>query len=133
VEVVFADREPPGVEAAGGAVVGVVPLPVGVVVLVPAAVVVVVPAPTAAVVVVVLPLDFFFEVLLDPEASACLLEVFFAAFGVDEPQAAAIKPAATTTAVIRSHLARWRGARPGFGLVESVVVCTVVPLIPLLG
>jgi len=126
---VFADREPPGVEDAA-AVVGVVPAVVGVVVLLPpdAVVVVVEPAPAAAVVVVVLPLDFlefleFFFELVPADALACLPVDFFPADGLDEPQAAAIRPATRTTPMICRVRARCRGARPGFGLVESVVVC----------
>jgi hypothetical protein len=134
VDVVFDDREPPGVEDAAAGVVGVVAAATGVVVLLPAdaaTVVVVEPAPAAAVVVVVLPLDFFFGVLVlvDAEASACLPPDFFAADGLDEPQAAAIRPAATTTPMIRSHFATWWGARPGFDLVESMVVCMVVCMV----
>jgi hypothetical protein len=128
VEVVFDDREPPGVDAAA-AVVGVVaPLAVVVVVFVPATVVVVAPA---AAVVVVVPLPLVVVVvllfLLDPEAAVCEPDVFFVAEGLDEPQAAAIRPAATTTPAIRSDVATRRGARSGVGGVESIVGTVIRP------
>jgi len=128
VEVVFEDREPPGVDA-GAAVVGVdvAALPVVVVVFVPnaaaAAVVVVVP-PAAVVVVVPVPLVVVVVLLVDPEAAEC--DVFLAAEGLDEPQAAAIRPAATTTPASLSELPRRRRPRPGVDAMESVVLGTVV-------
>jgi hypothetical protein len=130
VEVVFDDREPPGVDGAAAVVgVDVAALAVVVVVFVPEdpAVVVVVAAPPAAVVVVV-PESVVVVVvlLLDPEASVWLFDDFLEAEGVDEPQAAAINPAATTTPAIRSELARRRPARLGVDPVELVVLGTVV-------
>jgi hypothetical protein len=130
LEVVFDDREPPGVVAAA-AVVGVVAAlaVVAVVVFVPEdpAVVVVVVAPATAVVVVVpVPLVVVVVLLLDPEASAWVFDDFLEAEGVDEPQAAAISPAAATTPAILSELPRGRRARPGVDAMESVVLGTVV-------
>jgi hypothetical protein len=130
---VFEDREPPGVDAAA-AVVGVVVAALAVVVVVlvpedPAAVVVVV-APAAAVVVVVLAVPEV-VVVVDPEA--CLFESdgFLEAEGLDEPQAAAISPAATTTPAILSELPLSRRARLGVDAMESLLLGTVVALVPL--
>src|SRR5580704_14062376 len=107
VDVVFADSEPPGVEAAA-AVVGVVvaALAVVVVVLVPveAAVVVVVAAAAAVVVVVPAPLVVVVVLLFDPEACELECDGFLEAEGSDDPQAAAISPATTTTPAIFSEL-----------------------------
>jgi hypothetical protein len=125
----FDDREPPGVDGAA-AVVGVVAaLVVVVVVLEPdAAVVVVVAAPAAAVVVVLL----VPEVVVVVDAEDCLFvsDDFLEADGVDEPQAAAISPAATTTPAILSELPLWRRARPGVAAM-SLLLGTVVALVPL--
>src|ERR1700677_4192230 len=99
VEVVLAEREPPGVDAAA-AVVGVVAaLAVVVVVLVPvdAAVVVVVAAAAAVLVVVPAPLVVVVVLLFDPEACELECDGFLEAEGSDDPQAAAISPATTTT------------------------------------
>jgi hypothetical protein len=46
--------------------------------------------------------------------------------GLDEPQAAAIRPAAMTTPAILSELPKWRRPRLGVDAVESVVLGTVV-------
>jgi hypothetical protein len=130
VEVVFDDKEPPGVDGAAAVVgVDVAALAVVVVVLVPAdpaAVVVVVAPPTEVVVVVPVPLVVVVVLLLDPEASVFLFDDFLEAEGVDEPQAAAISPAATTTPAIRSELRRGRRARPGVDAMDSLVLGTVV-------
>jgi len=128
--VVFEDKEPPGVDATA-AVAGAVLTALAVVVVVlvpadPAAVVVVVAPPAAVVVVVPVPLVVVVVLLLDPEASAWLFDDFLEAEGLDEPQAAAISPAATTTPAIRSELRRGRRARPGVDAMDSLVLGTVV-------
>ena len=126
-EVVFDDREPPGVDGAA-AVVGVVTAPLAAVVFLvlddPAAVVGVAPA----VVVVVLPVPVVVVVLLlvDPDACLCESEDFLDADGVDEPQAAAMRPAAMTTPAIRSDRPVWRRPRRGVDAVESVMLGTDV-------
>src|ERR1700677_2544238 len=133
VEVVLAEREPP-VVAAAAAVLGVVAaLAVVVVVLVPAdaAVVVVVAAAAAVVVVVPAPLVVVGVLLLDPEASEWEFDGFLEAEGLDEPQAAAISPAAMTTPAILSELPLWRRARLGVDAIESLLLGTVVALVPL--
>jgi hypothetical protein len=129
VEVVFEDSEPPGVDGAA-AVVGVVVavLAVVVVVLVPAdAVVVVVGAAAAVVVVVPLPPVVVVVLLCDPEE----FDGFLEAEGLDEPQAAAISPAAMTTPAILSELPLWRRARLGVDAIEFLLLGTVVALVPL--
>jgi hypothetical protein len=126
VEVVLADREPPGVVATA-AVVGVVTgLAVVVVVLVPDAAAVGVVEAAAAVVVVVPPAVVVVVLLLDPDA--CLFESddFLDADGLDEPQAAAIRPAATTTPAIRSNRPAWGRPRLALDAVESVMLGTDV-------
>jgi hypothetical protein len=132
VEVVFDDSEPPGVEGAAAAVgvvapfavVGVVLLPgdpaAVVVVAPPAAVVVVEPVPLVVVVVLLL-------LLLDPEASWCESDDFLEAEGVDEPQAAAISPAATTTPAIRSDVPSGRRPRLGVNGVALVLGTVLRP------
>jgi hypothetical protein len=98
-------------------------LAVVVVVLVPAAVVVVVPP--AAVVVVVDPV--LVVVVVDfPELWAGLLDDFFVAEGVPEPQAAATRPAATMIAPTFSDVAMRRRSRRFNGPVDSVVVAKVI-------
>ena len=130
VEVVFDDSEPPGVEGAA-AVVGVVaPLAVVGVVLVPPdpAVVVVVAPPAAVVVVEPVPLVVVVVLLLlDPEASLCESDAFLEAEGLDEPQAAAISPAATTTPAIRSDVPRGRRPRLGVSGVALVLGTVLRP------
>jgi hypothetical protein len=86
---------------------------------------VVVEAPAAAVVVVVEAVGFV-VVVVDPEASLWLFEDFLEAEGLEDPQAAAISPAAMTTPAIRSDAARGRRARSAVVLSESVLVGTVV-------
>jgi hypothetical protein len=94
------------------------------------AAVVVVVAAAAAVVVVVLPVS---EVVVVVVPAACLFvsDDFLEAEGVDEPHAAAISPAATTTPAILSELPLWRRARLGVDAMESLLLDTVVALVPL--
>jgi len=105
LDVGFADSDPPGVEGAAAAVVlVVVPFPVeaAVVGFVVVAVVVGVVAPPAAVVVVLPPVvvvvDFDFDFDFDP-VDEWLLDDFLVADGLDEPQAAAIRPPTATMLV----------------------------------
>jgi hypothetical protein len=128
VEVRLDDSDPPGVEAAA-AVVVVAPFAVVAVVVfvVDPAVVGVVAPPPAFVVVVVLPpvpfvVDFDFD--FDPDVE-WLSDVFLVADGLDEPQAAAIRPPTATTATSRSDLAIRRWLRLLIKGVESVGVCTM--------
>jgi hypothetical protein len=69
--------------------------------------------------------------LLDPDASEWEFDGFLEAEGLDEPQAAAISPAATTTPAILSELPLRRRARPGVDAIESLLLGTVVALVPL--
>jgi hypothetical protein len=85
---------------------------------------VVVEAPAAGAVVVVV--VEFVVVVVDPEASLCEFEDFLEAEGLEDPQAAAISPAATTTPAIRSDAARGRRARSVVVLSESLLVGTVI-------
>jgi hypothetical protein len=119
--VVFDESTPPGVDEEGAAVVGVDDFAVvGVAVPLAAVVVVVLPVPVA-VVVVVLPVPLA-VVVVAFDAEACLPPFFFDADGLDEPQAAAMRPAAATTATACSALAAGRCF-----LVDSVDVRIFVP------
>jgi hypothetical protein len=131
LDVGFADSDPPGVEGAAAAVVVVVvPFPVeaAVVGFVVVAVVVGVVAPPAAVVVVLPPVvvvvDFDFDFDFDP-VDEWLLDDFLVADGLDEPQAAAIRPPTATTATSRSDLAIRRRLRLWIRGVVPVGFCTM--------
>lgn len=122
----FDDREPPGVDGAAAVVVVVAAaLAVVGVTCAAAAVVVVVAPPVVVVVVVPVPLVVVVVLLLDPEASVCVPDDFLEAEGLDEPHAAAIRPATRTTPAILSELPMGRRARPGVDAMESLVLGTV--------
>jgi hypothetical protein len=83
-------------------------------------------------VVVVLPPVFVVVVVdfdFDPD-DEWLLDDFLVADGLDEPQAAAIRPPTATTATSRSDLAMRRWLALSIRGVESVGFCTMVFLVP---